>query len=183
MGVWIKTQNPSVPCWGHSSFHFLAHGWLIQAPTYWNPWFWCWNAKGGRCVLLQSKSVAPSFSLDYICTEGALMKTADTLGYLIRVWLSRQQAHLPEFIFFYLHMYKCLKNMEPSNLLLLFVKIFSLCLKHQVRKSIIIPVWCCNESLSCSLFYFSLIFRWFYVNSLDNFDMCLHGKKKRICNL
>lgn len=52
---------------------------------YWNPWFWCWNAKGGRCVLLQSKSVAPSFSLDYICTEGALMKTADTLGYLIRV--------------------------------------------------------------------------------------------------
>lgn len=28
------------------------------------------------------------------------MKTADTLGYLIRVWLSRQQAHLPEFIFF-----------------------------------------------------------------------------------
>lgn len=60
------------------------------------------------------------------------MKTADTLGYLIRVWLSRQQAHLPEFIFFYLRMYKCLKNMEPSNLLLLFVKIFSLCLKHQV---------------------------------------------------
>lgn len=43
------------------------------------------------------------------------MKTADTLGYLIRVWLSRQQAHLPEFIFFYLRMYKCLKNMEPSN--------------------------------------------------------------------
>lgn len=41
--------------------------------------------KEGDVFLMQSKSVAPSFSLDYICTEGALMKTADTLGYLIRV--------------------------------------------------------------------------------------------------
>lgn len=139
--------------------------------------------KGGRCVLLQSKTVAPRFSLDYICTEGALMKMADTLGYLIRVWLSREQAHLPEFIFFLsLHVQVSEEHGAIQSLIIVCVDLFPL-FKHQVHKSIIIPVWCCKAWVAhCFIFFdLSMVRSKFAV---DNFDICVCiERKNRIYDL